>query len=69
MVPLYQVSLDIMAYHASSTVDDADHLAQQPVPSALTMQLQSFSFTDMVLGEDDTLRVSILRTNYKVHDS
>ena len=53
-----QVALDIMTYHASSATSEADSLAGIDIPSALSLQLQSFSFTDEEMEDIDTIMVS-----------
>jgi len=54
-----QVALDIMTYHASSSAEEAKFLSRLAIPSALSLQLQSFSFTDVELEDIDTLTASI----------
>lgn len=54
-----QVALDIMTYHASSSTEEAKFLTRLAVPSALSLELQSFSFTDVELEDIDTLTASI----------
>eukprot|EP00092_Neocalanus_flemingeri_P000851 GFUD01000908.1.p1 GENE.GFUD01000908.1~~GFUD01000908.1.p1 ORF type:complete len:940 (+),score=252.02 GFUD01000908.1:154-2973(+) len=54
-----QVALDIMTYHASSSNEEAKFLTRLAIPSALSLQLQSFSFTDVELEDIDTLTASI----------
>lgn len=54
-----QVALDIMAYHASSSPEEAEQLALQLLPSSLTMRLQTFSFTDTEMEDMDTLKASL----------
>jgi len=54
-----QVALDIMTYHASSTNEEAKFLSRLFIPSALSLQLQSFSFTDVQLEDIDTLTASM----------
>jgi len=54
-----QVALDIMTYHASSSEEEAAELACQLIPSALSFQLQSFSFTDLEMEDVDTLKASL----------
>ena len=54
-----QVALDIMAYHASASKEEAEQLARLQVPSALTLRLQTFSFTDTEMEDIDTLKASL----------
>jgi len=54
-----QVALDIMTYHASSSVDEAKFLSRLAIPSAASLHLESFSFTDTELEDIDTLTASI----------
>ena len=62
-----QVALDIMTYHASSSPVDASSLAGRSVPSALSFQLQSFSFTDCELEDVDTFTVSVSKTGRRLN--
>jgi len=52
-----QVALDIMTYHASSSAEEAKFLTRLAIPSSLSLQLDSFSFTDVELEDIDTLTV------------
>jgi len=54
-----QVALDIMTYHASSSAEEAKFLTRLAIPSSLSLQLDSFSFTDVELEDIDTLTASI----------
>jgi len=54
-----QVALDIMTYHASSSTEEAKFLTRLAIPSALSLQLQSFSFTDVEMEDIDTLTASM----------
>jgi len=54
-----QVALDIMTYHASSSPEEAKFLGRLAIPSSLSLQLDSFSFTDVELEDIDTLTASI----------
>ena len=54
-----QVTLDIMAYHASSSVADAEKLSELETPSSLQLRLMTFSFTDQEMEDNDTLRASL----------
>merc|ERR1712013_834076 len=55
-----QVALDIMTYHASSSSEEAKFLSRLAIPSSLSLQLDSFSFTDVELEDIDTLTASII---------
>ena len=65
---MIQVALDIMAYHASSSEEEALHLAEKHVPAALTLNLQSFQFTDMGLDDDDTIKVRLINNGKTIND-
>ena len=54
-----QVALDIMSYHASSSVAEAEELSQLETPSSLQLRLQMFSFTDLEMEDVDTLKASL----------
>jgi len=54
-----QVALDIMTYHASSSSVEAKFLARLSIPTASSLQLKSFSFTDVELEDIDTLTASL----------
>jgi len=54
-----QVALDIMSYHASSSVAEAEELSQLETPSSLQLRLQMFSFTDLEMEDMDTLKASL----------
>merc|ERR1719400_2457917 len=54
-----QVALDIMTYHASSSTEEAKFLGRLAIPSSLSLQLDSFTFTDAELEDIDTLTASL----------
>jgi len=54
-----QVALDIMTYHASSSTEEAKFLGRLAIPSSLSLQLDSFTFTDVELEDIDTLTASL----------
>jgi len=54
-----QVTLDIMAYHASSSVAEAEKLSELVTPSSLQLRLMTFSFTDQEMEDIDTLKASL----------
>ena len=54
-----QVTLDIMAYHASSSVAEAEKLSELLTPSSLQLRLMTFSFTDQEMEDIDTLKASL----------
>ncbi|XP_025423158.1 dual 3',5'-cyclic-AMP and -GMP phosphodiesterase 11-like isoform X3 [Sipha flava] len=53
------VTLDVLSYHASASLDDAQRLRALQVPSAARYLLYDFSFDDINLTDDDTLLASI----------
>ncbi|XP_023323155.1 dual 3',5'-cyclic-AMP and -GMP phosphodiesterase 11 [Eurytemora carolleeae] len=60
-----QVALEIMSYHADSDPKEAEELSKLPVPSVLSLQLQSLTFLDTELQERDTVR-ACLRMFYEL---
>ena len=61
-----QVALDIMTYHASSSSVEAKFLARLSIPTASSLQLKSFSFTDVELEDIDTL--TVIKSSSKLSD-
>ncbi|XP_060848793.1 dual 3',5'-cyclic-AMP and -GMP phosphodiesterase 11-like isoform X1 [Rhopalosiphum padi] len=53
------VTLDVLSYHASASLEDAQKLRALQVPSAVTYNLYDFSFDDIYMSDDDTLLASI----------
>nr|XP_029715287.1 dual 3',5'-cyclic-AMP and -GMP phosphodiesterase 11-like isoform X3 [Aedes albopictus]XP_029715288.1 dual 3',5'-cyclic-AMP and -GMP phosphodiesterase 11-like isoform X3 [Aedes albopictus] len=53
------VTLEVLSYHASATIDDAVRLRQLKVPSAAFYQLHDFKFDDLFMEDDDTLKACI----------
>ncbi|XP_050425718.1 dual 3',5'-cyclic-AMP and -GMP phosphodiesterase 11-like isoform X2 [Adelges cooleyi] len=49
------VTLDVLSYHASASLEDAQRLRALQVPSAVTYNLYDFSFDDIRMTDDDTL--------------
>ena len=54
-----QVALDIMSYHASANSEESTFLTGLSLPSSLSSQLHSFSFTEENLEDLETLTASI----------
>ena len=54
-----QVALEIMTYHASSGPEEALALFEMPVPTAASINLDMFSFTDTEMEDMDTLTASL----------
>lgn len=52
------VTLEVLSYHASASIDDAVRLRGLKVPSLAYFQLHDFKFDDIEMDDDDTLRVS-----------
>merc|ERR1719278_342151 len=48
-----------MTYHASSSTEEAKFLGRLAIPSSLSLQLDSFTFTDVELEDIDTLTASL----------
>ncbi|XP_055601122.1 dual 3',5'-cyclic-AMP and -GMP phosphodiesterase 11 isoform X2 [Uranotaenia lowii] len=53
------VTLEVLSYHASATMDDAVRLRQLKVPSSAFFQLHDFQFDDLHMQDDDTLKACI----------
>lgn len=53
------VTLEVLSYHASATMDDATRLRQLKVPSAAHYQLYDFKFDDLDMEDNDTLKACL----------
>ncbi|XP_063703128.1 dual 3',5'-cyclic-AMP and -GMP phosphodiesterase 11 isoform X2 [Culicoides brevitarsis] len=53
------VTLEVLSYHASASTDDALRLKTLKIPSAAYFELHDFTFDDIRLEDDDTLRACI----------
>ncbi|KAE8744838.1 hypothetical protein FOCC_FOCC008562 [Frankliniella occidentalis] len=53
------VTLDVLSYHASASLDDARRLQRQVVPSAQKFQLHDFKFDDINMTQDETLKACL----------
>lgn len=53
------VTLDVLSYHASASLDDAKRLQRQVVPSAQKFQLHDFKFDDINMTQDETLKACL----------
>ncbi|XP_053675303.1 dual 3',5'-cyclic-AMP and -GMP phosphodiesterase 11-like [Anopheles nili] len=53
------VTLEVLSYHASATIDDAYRLRQLKVPSSAFFKLHDFKFDDLTLDDDHTLKACI----------
>ncbi|KAJ6649109.1 Dual 3',5'-cyclic-AMP and -GMP phosphodiesterase 11 [Pseudolycoriella hygida] len=51
------VTLEVLSYHASASMDDAGRLRTLKIPSAAYFQLHDFKFDDIHMEDDDTLKV------------
>ncbi|KAL1115639.1 hypothetical protein AAG570_005929 [Ranatra chinensis] len=49
------VTLDVLSYHASASLEDAQRLKTLRVPSAQKLHLHNFEFDDIHMSDDDTL--------------
>ncbi|XP_076276982.1 dual 3',5'-cyclic-AMP and -GMP phosphodiesterase 11 isoform X5 [Lasioglossum baleicum] len=49
------VTLEVLSYHASASLEDAQRLRGLRVPSAAHFQLHDFKFDDIYMEDDDTL--------------
>ncbi|KYN19994.1 cGMP-specific 3',5'-cyclic phosphodiesterase [Trachymyrmex cornetzi] len=54
-----KVALECLSYHATANNEDALRLVSDPIPSAETYNLYSFTFIDFDLTDDDTCRATI----------
>ncbi|XP_055837301.1 dual 3',5'-cyclic-AMP and -GMP phosphodiesterase 11-like isoform X2 [Episyrphus balteatus] len=53
------VTLEVLSYHASASMDDAHRLRTLKVPSAAHFQLHDFKFDDIHFEDDDTLKACL----------
>ncbi|XP_071051898.1 dual 3',5'-cyclic-AMP and -GMP phosphodiesterase 11 isoform X3 [Onthophagus taurus] len=53
------VTLEVLSYHATSSIEDAQRIRQMRVPSAVSFCLHEFSFDDVGLSDDETLTACI----------
>ncbi|VDD82771.1 unnamed protein product [Mesocestoides corti] len=54
-----RIAFDVLSYHATATPAEASALAKELIPSAKYYRLNQFSFTDLPLSVDDTLKACI----------
>ncbi|KAI4457308.1 cyclic nucleotide phosphodiesterase [Holotrichia oblita] len=53
------VTLEVLSYHATASLEDAQRLRKMRVPSAAHFQLHHFSFDDINMDDDETLTACI----------
>ncbi|XP_026835988.1 dual 3',5'-cyclic-AMP and -GMP phosphodiesterase 11 isoform X3 [Drosophila erecta] len=53
------VTLEVLSYHASATMDEAHRLRRLRVPSAVHFRLHDFKFDDVHFEDDDTLKACL----------
>ncbi|XP_075230732.1 dual 3',5'-cyclic-AMP and -GMP phosphodiesterase 11-like isoform X2 [Lycorma delicatula] len=53
------VTLDVLSYHASASLEDAQRLRSLRVPSAAKYMLHDFKFDDIRMDDDDTLKACL----------
>ncbi|CAH2210502.1 jg8968 [Pararge aegeria aegeria] len=53
------VTLDVLSYHASASLDDAQRLRNLRIPSSAHFNLHELAFDDVDLTDDDTLRACL----------
>ncbi|XP_068140375.1 dual 3',5'-cyclic-AMP and -GMP phosphodiesterase 11 isoform X2 [Drosophila tropicalis] len=53
------VTLEVLSYHASATMDEAHRLRRLRVPSAVHFCLHDFKFDDIHFEDDDTLKACL----------
>ncbi|XP_076367841.1 cGMP-specific 3',5'-cyclic phosphodiesterase-like isoform X1 [Tachypleus tridentatus] len=54
-----RVALEVLSYHASSSVEETTRLTNLPIPSAERFQLYSFGFSDFSLSNEQTYQVTL----------
>lgn len=54
-----RVALEVLSYHASSSIDEMNKLMHLPIPSANKFNLYSFEFSDFELSDEDTCKVAL----------
>ncbi|XP_022246838.1 cGMP-specific 3',5'-cyclic phosphodiesterase-like isoform X1 [Limulus polyphemus] len=54
-----RVALEVLSYHASSSVEETSRLTNLPIPSAERFQLYNFSFSDFSLSNEQTYQVTL----------
>ncbi|XP_023226284.1 cGMP-specific 3',5'-cyclic phosphodiesterase-like [Centruroides sculpturatus] len=54
-----RVALEVLSYHASSSVEEMNKLMHLPIPSANKFNLYSFEFSDFELADEDTCKASL----------
>ncbi|XP_077999251.1 dual 3',5'-cyclic-AMP and -GMP phosphodiesterase 11-like [Glandiceps talaboti] len=55
----HRVALETLSYHATAPREEAIRLKKMVVPSASSLQLYNYSFSDFELDEDQTLQATI----------
>ncbi|GBP36575.1 Dual 3',5'-cyclic-AMP and -GMP phosphodiesterase 11 [Eumeta japonica] len=53
------VTLDVLSYHASASLDDAQKLRSQRIPSAAHYRLHELAFDDADMSDEDTVRACL----------
>ncbi|XP_013140835.1 PREDICTED: dual 3',5'-cyclic-AMP and -GMP phosphodiesterase 11-like [Papilio polytes] len=53
------VTLDVLSYHASASIDDAQRLRTLRIPSSVHFKLHELDFDDVELSDEDTLRACL----------
>lgn len=53
------VTLEVLSYHASASLDDAQRLRGLRIPSAQHFRLHDFKFDDIHMDDDDTLKACL----------
>merc|ERR1719412_488974 len=54
-----QVTLEVLSYHATAVLEEAQKLARLKIPSAAALQLHSFTFDDFGLENDEMLQAAL----------
>ncbi|XP_017783345.1 PREDICTED: dual 3',5'-cyclic-AMP and -GMP phosphodiesterase 11 isoform X3 [Nicrophorus vespilloides] len=53
------VTLEVLSYHATASLDDAQRLRKMRVPSAANFRLHEFTFDDYIMNDDETITACI----------
>lgn len=54
-----RVALEVLSYHASSSIEEMQRLAHSYIPSAEKFKLYSFQFSDLDLSDEETCQATI----------
>lgn len=54
-----KVTLEILSYHATAPVEEAEKVSKEVIPSAAALRLSDFSFSDFSLDEDTMVKATL----------